>query len=226
MGAPIIERRTFLRLGSVAGGGFLLGLYLAPDARAQSSPAPAAPSPSAFVRIGADGTVTIMAKNPEVGQSIKTLLPMLIAEELDVDWKDVRIEQADLDAAKYGAQFAGGSVAVPNHWLPMRQVGAAARAMLVAAAAAAWSVPARECTTASGRVMHAATKRSVGYGEVAARAALLAPPDASTLHLKDPEQYAIIGKPIPGTDNLAIVTGKPIFGIDFTLPGMLFAVYE
>ncbi len=221
-----IDPRTFLRIGAVAGGGLLLGLYVEPEARAQAPSAPPEPQPSAFVRIGSDGTVTIMAKNPEVGQSIKTLLPMLIAEELDVDWKDVRIEQADLDTEKYGSQFAGGSVAVPNHWLPMRQVGAGARSMLVAAAANEWGVPASGCSTASGRVYDPSKQRSRGYGELAVKAAALAPPDPKTLKLKDPKDYKIIGKPIPGVDNLAIVTGKPLFGIDFTLPGILHAVYE
>lgn len=221
-----IGRRTFLRISALAGGGMLLGLYVEPEAWAQSQPAPPEPRPSAFVRIGADGTVTIMAKNPEVGQSIKTLLPMLIAEELDVDWKDVRIEQADLDTEKYGSQFAGGSVAVPNHWLPMRQVGAGARAMLVAAAAKEWGVAESECSTAPGRVLDPTKKRSLGYGELASKAAALTPPEPKTLKLKDPKDYRIIGKPIAGVDNLAIVTGKPLFGIDFTLPGMLHAVYE
>jgi isoquinoline 1-oxidoreductase beta subunit len=237
-----LDRRAFLRVTTVAGGGFLIALYSGPEslvgadagkvARPRSepggtSPASAAePAPNAFVRIAADGTVTIMAKNPEVGQAIKTVLPMLIAEELDVDWKDVRVEQADLDETKYGEQFAGGSVAVPNHWIPMRQAGAAARQMLVAAAAREWKVPDAECTTAAGHVRHAASGRSLGYGELAARAAALAPPDPATLRLKDPKDYRIIGRPLSGVDDLAIVTGKPLFGIDFTLPGMLHAVYE
>ena len=231
-----LGRRTFLRVGAVAGGGLLLGLYGDREAGAQetsraagarTAAAPAgAPPLNAFVRIAADGVVTIMAKNPEVGQAVKTLLPMLIAEELDADWKDVRIEQADLDEAAYGQQFAGGSVAVPNHWLPMRQVGAAARQMLVAAAAREWKVPEKECSTTSGRVHHQATKRTLGYGALAAKAAAIAPPDPKTLTLKDPKAYALIGRRIPGADNHAIVTGKPLFGIDFTLPGMLYAVYE
>jgi isoquinoline 1-oxidoreductase beta subunit len=204
----------------------LLGLHMEPGARAQGQPAPGPFAPNAFIRIAPDGTVTIMAKNPEVGQGVKTFLPMLIAEELDADWKDVRIEQADLDEAKYGRQFAGGSVAVPNHWLPMRQVGAAARQMLVAAAAREWKVPESECTTAPGRVLHAATKRALGYGSLAAVAAALTPPDPGTLKLKDPKDYRIIGKPMPGADDLAIVTGKPLFGIDVTVPGMLHAVFE
>jgi len=221
-----IGRRMFLRISALAGGGMLLGLYLEPGTPAQSEPAPAQPVPNAFIRIAADGTVTVIAKNPEVGQSVKTLLPMLIAEELDVDWKSVRIEQADLDEGKYGEQFAGGSLAVPENWLPMRQVGAGARQMLVAAAAREWKVPESECSTASGRVHHRSTKRVIGYGALAARAAALTPPDPKTLKLKDPKDYTIIGKPIPGPDNLALVTGKPLFGIDVSVPGMLWAVYD
>ena len=222
-----VDRRTFLQVTAVAGGGMMLGLHYERGALAQAPAADlSALAPGAFVRIGADGIATIMAKNPEVGQSIKVLLPMLIAEELDVDWKNVRIEQADLDVAKYGEQFAGGSVAVPNHWLPMRQVGAAARRMLVTAAAREWKVPESECSTASGRVRHDKSAHSLGYGALAAKAAALPPPDPKTLTLKNTKDYTIIGKPIPGPDNLAIVTGKPLFGIDFTLPGMLWAVFD
>jgi isoquinoline 1-oxidoreductase beta subunit len=221
-----LDRRTFLRVSAVAGGGLLIGWsFDARPARAADDEEPVL-APGAFVRIGADGIVTITAKNPEVGQSVKVSLPMLIAEELDADWKDVRIEQADLDEAKYGAQFAGGSIAIPNHWLPMRQVGAAARAMLVAAAAQEWGVPAASCTTGAGKVHHLATKRSLGYGALAAKAAALEPPDPASLRLKDPKEFRIIGKPLPGPDNLALVTGRPLFGIDVTVPGMLHAVYE
>ena len=222
-----INRRGFLQVSALAGGGVLLGLYFKPSALAQpAQPAPAVAVPSSFIRISPEGIVTIIGKNPEVGQGVKTSLPMTIAEELDVDWRDVRVEQADFDVTKYTNQFAGGSTATPNSWNQMRQVGAAMRAMLVAAAAQTWGVPEAELTTSAGKVLHQKTKRSIGYGKLAAKAATLTPPKLEEVKLKDPKDYKIIGTPKPNVDALSIVTGKPLYGIDFTLPGMLWAVFE
>ena len=219
-----VSRRNFLRVSALAGGGMMIALQVDPvELFAQ---APAAFAPNSFIKIAPDGVVTIIAKNPEVGQGVKTSMVMLIAEELDVDFKDVRIEQADVDAAKYGPQNAGGSTATPTNWEPLRRAGAAGRQMLVAAAAQTWSVPEADLTTESGRVHHRASNRSLGYGELATKAATLTPPDLKSVTLKDPKTYKIIGKSIRRVDAKDIVTGKPIYGIDFTLPNMLSAVFE
>jgi isoquinoline 1-oxidoreductase beta subunit len=226
MESPRIGRRSFLRVAALASGGMMLSIYFKPAALAQTRPASESLQPFAFVRIGADGKVTIMAKNPEIGQGVKTMLPMLVAEELDVEWKNVRVEQADVDSAKYGAQFAGGSTATPLNWVPLRQLGAAARQMLMTAAAQTWGVPAADCSISSERVYHRPTNRALSYGELATKAATLPVPDLKTVQLKNPKDYRIIGKETHNVDNLQIATGKPIYGIDFTLPGMLWAVFE
>lgn len=223
-----MERRSFLKISALAGGGVLLGLHETPKLSAQGrgGPPAAPPDPHHFIRVAADGTVTITSKNPEVGQGIRTMLPMLIAEELDVDWKSVKIEQADFDDTRYTGQSAGGSTATPNNWEPMRQVGAAGRALFVTAAAQTWNVPETECSTASGRVSHQPSNRSLGYGELASKVATLPAPALAGLKLKDPKDYKIIGHTQRGSDVHSIVTGKPIFTIDVKVPGMLHAVYE
>ena len=221
-----IDRRSFLQMGVLAGGGLALNLYPSSFAKAQDSPAPPNLTPQAFIHIAPDGVVTIMARASESGQGMRNLLPMLIAEELDVDWKDVRVQQAELNEKVYGPQFSGGSANTPMGWEPMRRVGAAGRQLMVTAAARTWGVPAAQCTTRSGRVLHAASGRSMGYGELAIKAAALPAPALNSVKLKDPKDYRIIGHSQPGVDTHSIVTGKPLFGIDVELPGMLYASIE
>ena len=222
-----LNRREFLRASAIAGGGILLASYLEPLSAASEHRlfTPADASLNAFIRITPDGIVTIVSKNPEIGQGVKTMLPMLVAEELDVDWKNVRVEQAPLDTKRFTNQWAGGSTATPTNWLPMRRAGAAGRAMLVGAAAAKWGVPASECDTDKGVVRHRASNRTVSYGEISTAAAAIPAPDLATVPLKDPKSFTIIGTRVRGVDNHAIVTGKPMYGIDVTMPGMLYAAF-
>ena len=224
-----MNRRSFLSVTAVAGGGVMFSLFVKPPkAEAQAPGARPAPplSPNAFIKVDADGSVTITAKNPEIGQSINTSLPMIIADELDVDWKDVRIVQADLNPEKYGPQVAGGSTALPTNWDPLRTVGASGRAMFVTAAAQTWNVPESELTTGSGKVMHKASNRTIGYGPLAAKVATLPVPDANTVKLKDPKDYKIIGQPLHAHDTPYVVRGKAVYSIDFTVPNMLWAMFE
>lgn len=218
-----LNRRDFLKISALAGGGFTLGLYRAPWAMAQGGPPPEL-KPDAFIRIDGKGIATIMARGPEIGQGVRTMLPMLIAEELDVDWKDVRVVQADLNEAAYGPQFAGGSMSTPISWIPLRRVGAAGRQMLIEAAAEKWGVPVAECATEAGRVHHKSSGRSAGYGELASAVASRPVPALKDVKFKDAKDYRIIGKSQRGVDMHAIATGKPIFNIDVELPGMLHAV--
>ena len=198
-----LDRRSFLQLSALAGGGLALNLHFAPLAAAQGPGAPPPDlTPQAFIKIAPNGIVTIMARASETGQGMRNMLPMLIAEELDVDWADVRVEQADLDEKKYGIQFSGGSANTPMGWEPMRRVGAAGRQLLMTAAAQTWGVPVAECTTqpgrvvqvaadgaphatpspssgsvvrtASSRVLHPASGRSAGYGEIGQRSRRIA----------------------------------------------------
>jgi isoquinoline 1-oxidoreductase beta subunit len=224
-----IDRRSFLKVSALSGGGVLLGLAVKPEslkAQGRGGAPQAPPNPSNYIKVTPDGTVTIMAKNPEVGQGVKTMLPMLIAEELDADWKTVKIEQTDFDDSKYQGQIAGGSTATPTNWTPMRQVGAAGRAMFITAAAQTWNVPEAECSTSASKVYHKASDRSLGYGELASKVSTLTPPAFNTLKFKDPKDYKIIGVTQPQRELPNIVTGKPIFGIDVTVPGMLYASFE
>lgn len=223
-----VSRRGFLRVTAIAGGGLLLGFHNAvADDVVDSMLAGGLREfvPNAFIRMMPDGMVTIMSKNPEIGQGVKQMLPMLIADELDVAWSSVRIEQAPLDTERFAGQFAGGSNATPQNWLPMRRVGAAARQMLITAAAQTWNVPASELTSERGVVHHVASNRSMPYTDLLERAATVPPPELDDVLLKDPADFTIIGTNVFSVDAPAIVTGKPLFGIDVTVPGMLYAVF-
>ena len=227
-----MDRRGFLRLSALAGGGLLLGCYFKGGVLSAAEVGrPTAETlrnfaPNPFVRISPDGVVTIIAHKPELGQGISTALPMIVAEELDVDWSSVRIEGAMYDPVAYGNQRAGGSMSTPTSYTPMRQMGATARAILVAAAADTWGVAASECTTASGFVLHAASGRKASYGSLVAKAVTLPVPAVATVTFKNPKDFKLIGTRVTGHANRAIVTGQPLFGIDQKVPGMLYAVYE
>ncbi|WP_312487251.1 xanthine dehydrogenase family protein molybdopterin-binding subunit [Massilia timonae] len=222
------SRRGFLRAGA-AGGAFLIGMSAQGVLAAVSDTKAGASTPdfvpNAFIRIARDGSVTLISKQPEIGQGIKTSLPMVIAEELDVAWESVRVVQGDLNLEAYGSQGAGGSNSTPNNYENFRRLGATARAVLVQAAAQAWKAPAGECTTDGGHVLHAASKRRLAYGDLVEAAARLPLPEAASVAVKDPATFKLLGKRIGGVDNPAIVSGKPLFGIDVQLPGMLHAQY-
>src|SRR5439155_17735 len=171
-----------------------------------------ASKPNTYIKVHPDNTFTIVAKNPETGQGIRNALPMIIADELDIDWKQVKIEQGDRDdkyARDMGApdigQREGGSTAIPQNYTPMRNVGATARAMMVAAAAKRWNVPAAELATGSGIVTHTPTKRTATYASLAETALTTTVPDLASVKLKDPKDFKIMGKNILGVDNPAIV---------------------
>jgi isoquinoline 1-oxidoreductase beta subunit len=212
----------------MAGGGLMLAVSLPrlAEARPARTEEETATAVTGYIRVAPDGLVTIMAKNPEMGQGVKTSLPMMIADELDVAWQNVRTEYAPLDPAIYGRQGSGGSMSTPTNWDPMRRAGAAGRQMMIIAAAQAWRVSTSECDTEAGVVHHRSTGRSLSYGALARRAARVTPPDLNNVTLKDPKDYRIIGQFTPQVDAPRILAGEPLFGIDQSVPGMLYAVYE
>ncbi len=225
-------RRDFLRKSALAGGGLVLGFYLNPaDSAAKRVAKPstiletAEFKPNAFIHIAPNGTVTLISKQPEIGQGIKTSLPMVIAEELEVNWKDVVILQGDLDPV-YGSQSAGGSRSTPTNYEEFHRLGATARTMLIQAAAELWKLPATELVAKDSAVHHLASGRQLDYGKLAEKASTIPVPAPEAVILKDAKDYKLLGTRIGGIDNPSIVTGKPLFGIDVKLPGMLYAVYE
>jgi len=227
-----LGRRSFLKLAGLAGGGLVLAFRIDAGKAAAEPGAAGNHGPSAdqelnaFVRVAPDNTVTIYSKAPEIGQGIKTAFGLIIAEELDADWSKVKVEQAPIMPKIYGSQGAGGSTSIPRGWDQLRQGGAAARAMLVAAAAAKWIVPASELSASASVVTHASSGRKATYGELANAAAAMPVPDVATLKLKERKDYKLLGKRYTGVDNRRLVTGQPLFGIDVTVPGMLYANYQ
>jgi isoquinoline 1-oxidoreductase beta subunit len=216
---------------AVLQGGAALGLIIGfqwPGTRRAAMAANGVFAPNAFVRIAPDSTVTVVAKHFEMGQGTTTGLPTILAEELDADWAQIKVEFAPADSQRYNnlmfgqAQGTGGSTAIANSYKQLREAGAAARALLVQAAAETWSVPASEITVESGKVMHAASGKSSSFGALAAKAATL--PMPASVKLKDPKDFKLIGKPLLRKDHEAKARGQAIFTIDKKLPGMLTAV--
>lgn len=214
-----ISRRLFVSAAVLAGGGFVLGFGASPS-EAQS----AATRLTDYVAVAPDGTVTIRAKNPEVGQGVKTMLPMIIAEEMDVDWAQVRVETAPVDEKTYGPQFAGGSLTTPMNYENMRRAGAAGRAMFLQAGAEALKVSVAELSATKGMIVHKASGKKLSYGTLASAAAKVPVPDLKTVALKDPKSFTLIGQFKGGVDSPKIVRGEAIFGIDTVLPGMKYAI--
>jgi len=219
------SRRSFLQTSALASGGMLVGFNLFTACKEDVKP-PVDLSLldyndfNAFIKISDEGKVTIFAPNPEIGQGVKTSMPMLIAEELDVAWEDVHVVQGKLDTKNYTRQVAGGSQSLRQGWEPLRQTGATARQMLVNAAAAKWGVLASECKTNKGIITNANGDK-LGYGEVVQEAASLEVPEDVTL--KDPKDFQIIGQDISNVDIDEIVTGKSLFGLDYKQEGMQYA---
>jgi isoquinoline 1-oxidoreductase beta subunit len=221
-----VSRRGFLR-GAVAAGTFVLGVHLVPEPLWANTDgaSPAVFQPDIYLRIASDGTVTIVANRSEMGCGSRTALPLVLADELDADWSKVKIDQAIGDP-KYGDQDTDGSHSVRSYFEQMRQVGATGRVMLITAAAGKWGVPEKECTTEPGFVVHQASARKLSYGELAAAAAKLPVPKKEDVPLKNRSEWRYIGKDSALFDLPDIVTGKAIFGMDATMPGMVYASIE
>ncbi len=220
------NRRSFLRTSALAGGGLMIGFSWLASCKPTPEQIVNMPNEwfeiNGYLKIGDNGMVTIMSPNPEIGQNVKTSMPMIVAEELDIDWKDVIVEQAALNTAIFKRQLAGGSQSIRHGWEALRMAGATGRHMLVAAAAEQWQVPAEEITTDAGKLFHKASDRTLGYGEVASAAAKLTAPEE--VSLKEVKDFKIIGTSRKNVDGNNIVTGKPLFGIDIQKEGMLIAM--
>ncbi|WP_291967520.1 xanthine dehydrogenase family protein molybdopterin-binding subunit [Maribacter sp.] len=220
------NRRSFLKTGSLAGGGMILGFSWLASCKPTPEQVNNIPKEwfdiNSFLKIGDNGMVTIMSPNPEIGQNVKTSMPMIVADELGVDWKNVIVEQAPLNTDIFQRQLAGGSQSIRVGWSGLRMAGATARHMLVAAAAEAWQVDASEITVSAGVISHTASNNSAGFGEMASKAATMPVPEE--VKLKESSNFDIIGTDRRNVDGPSIVTGKPLFGIDIQEEGMLIAM--
>ncbi|MEQ9441374.1 MAG: molybdopterin-dependent oxidoreductase [Cyclobacteriaceae bacterium] len=219
------NRRSFLKVSSAAGGGLMIGFNWLVSCKPATEEMASVPKEwfdvNAFIKIGDNGQITIMSPNPEIGQNVKTAMPMIVAEELDVDWKNVVVEQAGLNTEKFTRQLAGGSQSIRQGWEGLRVAGAAARHVLRQAAAQQWDVPLAEVSTDKGMISHSSGK-SISYGEIATHAADMEVPEE--IELKDPKAFRIIGTPTKNVDGPKIVAGKPLFGLDYKREGMLIAM--
>ncbi|MEO6730828.1 MAG: molybdopterin cofactor-binding domain-containing protein [Ferruginibacter sp.] len=223
------SRRDFLKFTSITGGGLLLGFsWFSAEAEEgaiiNKVPLNATKGFNSYLSISTDGTITIFSPNPELGQNIMTSFPMIVAEELEAEWTKVKVVQAPLDTKSFERQVTGGSGAVPHSWKRLRTAGATAKYMLMQAAAKRWSVPIEECTAGNGFIIHSASGKKLGYGELADEAAGL--PVPTDVKLKDRKDFKIIGTAVTNVANKNIVTGKPLFGIDFYREGMLHAMIQ
>jgi isoquinoline 1-oxidoreductase beta subunit len=219
-----LSRRDFFKVSGTAGAGLLLGFYLPSKAEPADITADPSPfAPNAWLRIDRDGSITITVARSEMGQGVLTSMPMIVAEELEANWKDIRIEQAVSHPTKYGSMQTGGSLSVRGSWQTLRNAGAAARELLIAAAAQTWGVDPARCKAENSTVVHASGKK-LTYGELASRAATMNVPNA--LRLKDPKDFKILGKRFKKLDTPSKVNGTAKYGIDIRVPGMLFASIE
>lgn len=212
-----MNRREFVAAGVAAGAGLVVGFYLPHGAKSSQQVF----SPNAYLRITPENKITIVVARSEMGQGVRTALPMILAEELEADWKQIEIEQAGASTL-YGDQTTGGSASVRTTWDPMRRAGAAAREMLISAAALTWGVPRSSCAAQNGNILHGASKRQLSYGELALKAAAL--PIPTDVPLKQSKDYKIVGQRLARVDTPSKVKGEAVFGIDFRMPGMKYAV--
>jgi isoquinoline 1-oxidoreductase beta subunit len=222
------SRRSFLKSSVLAGGGLLLSFSWFANAKAADKMETLnlleqGSELMGYIKITPDNTIKLICPNPEFGQNVMTSLPMMIAEELDADWKNVVVEMGTHDNVKYGPQFTGGSNSVRMYWKPLRNAGASARLMLIEAAAQTWGVSATEITTKAGVLSHPSGK-SATYGEMASKAATMTVP--KDVKLKAPKDFSIVSKSKKNTEGLKVVTGKPLFGIDYKVDGMLIAMIQ